>query len=253
MNIEIDKNKRWGIIGTILFHVVLLFILVMISMKPPDPPRPSQGVEVNLGYSDQGMGDIQPDKPAETASQQPKPKPKSTEDDVATQDTEESIKLDDSGSEVKSNSKTEEKKIEKTSNKDWEFKEKNKSTDGGSEGITGEPGDQGKENGNPNSNNYSGDVGSGGEGDVAWTLVGRKVKKIIKPVNNSAEQGTVVVTIWVDGDGKVVNAKIKRNESNTSSSKLHKLAIEAAYKTSFDTDPNAIDDQKGTITYMFVL
>jgi len=252
MNIEIDKNKRWGIIGTILFHVVLLFILVMISMKPPDPPRPSQGVEVNLGYSDQGMGDIQPDMPAEPASQQPTPQPQSTDEEVVTQDTEDAISLENTKS-TKVTEPTPDKAVEKEVDNKLLFNKKDNATTGGSEGITGEPGDQGNENGNPNSNNYSGDVGSGGEGDVAWTLVGRKAKKIIKPVNNSAEQGTVVVTIWVDGDGKVVNAKIKRNESNTSSSKLHKLAIEAAYKTMFDTNPSAIEDQKGTITYVFVL
>lgn len=252
MNIEIDKNKRWGIIGTILFHVVLLFILVMISMKPPDPPRPSQGVEVNLGYSDQGMGDIQPDKPAETASQQPTPQPQSTDEEVATQDTEKTISLENTES-TKVTEPTQDKPVEKQVDNKLLFSKKNNATDGGSEGITGKPGDQGKANGNPNSNNYNGDIGNGGDGDVAWTLIGRTAKKIIKPVNNSAEQGTVVVTIWVNGEGKVVNAKIKRNESNTSSTKLHKLAIEAAYKTSFDTDPNAIEDQKGTITYVFVL
>ena len=58
MNWLRDKNSRDGIIGTIFFHIVVIFILFLLSLKPPFPPPPQLGVEVNLGDGDQGMGDI---------------------------------------------------------------------------------------------------------------------------------------------------------------------------------------------------
>ncbi len=249
MNLNLDSNKRWGIIGTVLFHIALVLILFMISMKPPFPPRPVIGMEVNLGYSDQGMGDIQPKKAAVSQKQQPKPQPKQTDDKVVTQDVEKSINLKSSKTEKKVETKPDVPEEPVVNNK-FLFSKKSKPQDGGSEGITNKTGDQGQKNGTPNASNY---VGGGGDGDIPYSLAGRKKKSIPKPVNNSEEQGTVVVKIWVNRQGKVTNARVQVKGTTTSNSSLQNIAIKSALKAVFNSDPKAPEVQTGTITYIFVI
>jgi len=258
MNFNIDKDRRRGIIGTIVFHLAVIIILFFVTMSPPDPPRPEIGMEVNLGYSDQGMGNVQPPKPVDRSTPKPvKAQPK--KDNVVTQNTEESVKLDDSKTKVKEQpkeivkekEKEPEKEPEKVVNQDFVFKKKKKSTNGGNEGITGKPGDQGKPDGKPDATSY---VGAGGNGNgISFSLSGRAAKNLAKPTNNSSEQGTVVIKIWVDRSGKVINARMQVSGTNTSSSNLQRLAIEAALKARFNTNPDATEVQTGTITYKFVL
>jgi TonB family protein len=249
MSFNLDSNKRWGIIGTVVFHIALLLILFMLSMKPPYPPRPEIGLEVNLGYSDQGMGEIQPKKAAVSEPKKTKPQPQKTDDKVVTQNTEESINLKSSKTTKKVETKPKEPE-KPVVDKKYIFSKKSDSQKGGSEGITNKPGDQGEKNGTPNSNNY---VGGGGSGDIPYSLGGRIKKSIPKPVNNSEEQGTVVVKIWVNRDGKVTNARVQVKGTTTSNSQLQNIAIKAALKASFNSDPKAPEVQTGTITYVFVI
>ena len=53
-----DKNRFYGIIGTISFHVILLLIFIFCGFTTPLPLPEEQGVEVNLGNSEEGMGEI---------------------------------------------------------------------------------------------------------------------------------------------------------------------------------------------------
>jgi len=245
----IDKDKRVGIIGTIVFHIVVLIILFVVYLRPPDPPRPVIGLEVNLGYSDQGMGEVQPDKPSQTSAKQSKPQPKNIEEKVATQNIEETINLKNTDSK-KVTPPTETVPEEPKIDQKYLFNKQSNATSGGSEGVTNKPGDQGQENGNKTSTNY---VGDGGDGDIAWNLAGRKSHKLPKPVYNSDEQGTVVVKIWVNKSGKVVNARVKVSGTTTSNTKLQNLAISAALKATFNANPDGPEVQTGTITYQFVL
>ena len=66
------------------------------------------------------------------------------------------------------------------------------------------------------------------------------------------EQGKVVVTIWVNKQGKVIRALEGAQGTTISDFKLHALARDAALKAVFTPDPNAPETQKGTITYNFV-
>ena len=58
--------------------------------------------------------------------------------------------------------------------------------------------------------------------------------------------------IWVDRDGKVTNARID-GKTNTSNKNLQNLALKAAKKATFNSNPNAPENQTGTITYIFEL
>lgn len=105
--------------------------------------------------------------------------------------------------------------------------------------------------GSPEGNSTEGQsTGTGGWG--AWDLNGRSIGDFIRPAYNGIQdEGRVVVTITVDPEGKVIDARIN-NRTNTTNLQLRNAAIEAARRTTF----NAIggeNNQTGTITYYFKL
>lgn len=73
-----------------------------------------------------------------------------------------------------------------------------------------------------------------------------------KPSYDSKEQGRVVVTIRVDRQGNVVSASPGAKGTNVSDQKLWDVARDAALRSRFASDPNAPDQQVGTITYNFI-
>ena len=66
------------------------------------------------------------------------------------------------------------------------------------------------------------------------------------------DEGRVVVAIVVSPEGKVVSANVSGRTSNTTSSELRKIAVEAALKARFNP-VDAVDNQIGSITYYFKL
>ena len=55
------KNIR-GLVGTILFHGILVGIFIVFSFTAPFPPPQEQGITVNFGTNDQGFGPIEPER-----------------------------------------------------------------------------------------------------------------------------------------------------------------------------------------------
>lgn len=84
-----QKHKR-GIIGTAVFHVVVLLLLIFLGFFTPLPLPGEEGILVNFGNSEQGLGDVepspqrrQPDPPPPTRSEPvqatpPPPQPATT-------------------------------------------------------------------------------------------------------------------------------------------------------------------------------
>ena len=130
----------------------------------------------------------------------------------------------------------------------WCRKKENTSNN---EGVTDGEGDQGREYGDPNAKAYSG--GGIGTNGIAFSLGGRIVSELKKPIYKSQVQGTVVVTIRVNRQGKVINATPGAKGSNTTNSYLYARAKEAALQTIFDPNPSAPEIQIGTIVYNFRL
>jgi periplasmic protein TonB len=60
MSEQEKKNKRAGVIISGIFHGILLIIFIfLIAWRPPNPPLPEYGIELNFGLDQQGSGDIQ--------------------------------------------------------------------------------------------------------------------------------------------------------------------------------------------------
>ncbi|MCD4696177.1 MAG: hypothetical protein K8S16_08030 [Bacteroidales bacterium] len=253
------KHKVKGIIGTVIFHGLIILLLFILAFSTPLPLPGEEGVEISLGYSDEGFGQVQPKKPAAIESAPPIPIPKEEiVKEVVTQDTEEAPAIETAEVQEPEESKVteeiaEEPVIEKPSiNPAALYKGKSKeSKEQSNEGITGNEGDQGKPTGSIDSKKY---LGKGGFGDgPSYDLGGRKHRKLAKPLSDFSENATVVVQIYVNRAGKVVKAVAIDKGSTTTSTNLRKLAEKAALGSIFQAKPDAAEVQRGTITYHFVV
>ena len=242
------NNKIISGIVTAAIMAVVVAVLLAFGYDPPDPPIPEEGVEVNLGDSDYGMGyDAQPASTA-AATQAPM-----APNQVATQQAEPTPNVGANTSEgntVKPVAEQPKEVVKEPEiNKNALFTgRRNQQSGSGSQGVTEGTVDQGKPNGNPNSNNYT---GNGGGNGIDYSLKGRSNVTLPKPQYNSNQQGRVVVRIWVDQQGRVTRAEYEPKGSSTSDGDLVTKAISAARKARFNADPSAPEEQKGTITYIF--
>lgn len=276
---------------TILLHAALILALLFVVMTTPNPPFPEMGggggVLVNIGYVDESTGDVQPmsEQVTTTPSEaQVTPTPQS-EDDFATQETEEAP-IAKENKEAKKNPNppkttpqpitTPQKQTQTPRKVDPGSLYSGKTTASRSQGTGASgSGDQGDPKGDPNSmytgkGGAGGGVGSGngtGNGDgegpgfgsgkgggVSFSLVGRKWNKPPPlPRDNTQKTGKVVVNITVDNKGNVTSAIPGGRGSTTTDSYLFSLAKEAAMKAKFDENPDAGDIQRGTITFVFVV
>lgn len=250
MNDNEKKDKGIAIAGTIMVHALALLVLFLMAFRTPLPLPGEEGVEVDLGMMNQGMGNIQPEKPAIPQAAQPQQQQSKSKEDLVTQNDEEAPTLKKpNNTKPKQEKPAEEPKP--TVNQRALFKGNNNPQAGGSEGITGQPGDQGNPNGLAGIKQYE---GNGGKGNgMGYDLGGRGAKSLHRPDDNFSEEGTVVVDIWVNPSGKVVRAEVSRKGTTIINSEMRQKAIQAALRSSFAVDPNAPDEQHGTITYNFVI
>ncbi len=253
------KSRIAAISGTILFHVIVVIALLFLAFRTPLPLPGEEGVEVNIGNSDQGMGDIQPEVPAQAMAAAAKQNQSKADEQLVTEETDETPvivkkkinKPKPTPTPVVKKQPVVETPPEPTVNPKAMYPGKSSSTStGGNQGVTGKPGDQGKENGTAGSPNYD---GSGGKGNgISFDLGGRGSRSLPKPTYNSPEQGKIVVSIKVDREGKVTYASAGAKGTTISEINLRQQAESAARKTLFAPDKDAPEEQRGTITYVFV-
>lgn len=252
--IKPTKNRRKAIIGTVLFHIGLLLCFIFMGLTYQIPPPPEEGITINFGYQDFGSSSEQPEQiveeqeitPQEIVNNNP------VVEDISTQDIEETptTKLKEQLEEPKEVNKIEEKNPEPVVNTKALYPGK-KQNNSNSQGISERQGDQGSQDGDPNSNAYTG--GGIGTNGVAYQLGGRTIAEIKKPNYDSQQQGKVVVTIRVDRNGKVISATPGAKGSTTTNAYLYSKAKEAALKTTFEANTDAPEIQVGTIIYNFKL
>ncbi len=119
----IRKHKR-GLIGTLLFHIIVLVLLIFLGFFTPLPLPGEEGILVNFGDSENGLGDIEPSPaksepapvkkeekevpppPVKTSPPKQQTKPAAAKEAVMTQDYEKTAAVDA----AENKKKTEEKK-----------------------------------------------------------------------------------------------------------------------------------------------
>ena len=246
-------NKRKALVGTLLFHLGLLVCFIFLGLTYQIPPPPEEGISINFGFDDMGSGieqmeqisDQKLDFTEEIVENSP------IVEDVSTQDFEETPSVIEQTEETKKEAQeVEEKEPEPTLDTKalYPGKKQNKAN---SQGNSQGNGDQGSEDGDPNADAFSG--GGIGTDGISYQLGGRTIAQIIKPRNESQQQGKVVVTIRVNRSGKVISASPGAKGSTTTNAYLFSKAKSAALKTSFEANSNAPEIQIGTIVYNFTL
>ena len=252
--IKPTKNRRKAIIGTVLFHIGLLLCFIFMGLTYQIPPPPEEGITINFGYQDFGSGSEQPEQIVKEQEITPQEIVinNSVIEDISTQDIEKTptTKLKEQLEEPKEVKKIEEKKREPVINTKALYPGK-KQNNSNSQGISSGQVDQGSQDGDPNSNAYTG--GGIGTNGIDYQLGGRTVAEIKKPNYDSQQQGKVVVTVRVDRNGKVISATPGAKGSTTTNAYLYSKAKEAALKTTFEANTTAPEIQVGTIIYNFKL
>lgn len=253
--------------------LLLLYVIFNFGMKYLDPPE-EYGVAINFGNSEVGSGE-----PVEKTKMQPQPQ-KVQEEQVQEQVEEtpqetikEEVITENTAKDVPvvENKPTPKEEVVKEVPKEEKPKEKPKpkpskeaqnaldnllngnSSDGApkGEGDDSQQGVKGNEKGDPNSNKYYGNSGSGSGGN--YRLGGRKA--LSKPIKqpDCEEEGTVVVSIFVNQNGEVVKAIPGARGTTNSAPCLFSAAKDAAMATKWNADGKAPNQQKGTIIYKFSL
>lgn len=279
LNFERNKNmKALAYTIAILVALFLLFILLSWTMPVTTPPVVDTGVEVNLGNSDMGLGDVPPQIPGEPSIEQKtdvSPPPVSqhveaeTNAEVAENNEKDapvihtSPKPEKKKEVVKVNNET--KKVtakpvinptpappkpkavyaggKSTSNSGNNADSYNKSRN---QGIAGGNGDQGKPNGNPNSDSYTGNGGTGSAGiSITNGLNGRHIASPVHFQDAYQHGGRVSVDITVDENGTVTSARAKPGNPFAD---LNAIAVKRAQQLKFNKGNTP---QSGTITIVF--
>lgn len=234
-----EENRRKLISAIIMLFVSLIGtgILFVVALPYPDPPPPELGVEMNaeelsdIGNDFDNASEGGEDVSNNVASNYSK-------ENIVNQDTEEAP-ISSKRNETVTPKKENEKPAEPAINQNALFsKGKVKKGNGGSQGIS-----EGSGSG----------AGGNGEGKgVSFNLGGRGAKELVPPSASNNTPGKIVVEIFVDKEGNVVRAKAGVKGTTISNSNLYRKCEQAARKCKFAADPNAPEEQRGTITYRFV-
>lgn len=91
-----------------------------------------------------------------------------------------------------------------------------------------------------------------GPSSVFYSLKNRHKLILPIPVFKCENSGRVRVEITVNRNGKVIKAKVIQKESDTTDENLHEAALDAAYRSRFNIDNTSPIKQIGSITFNFV-
>jgi hypothetical protein len=282
---ESQKNVRAGSY-TLVITICLLLVFIFVKWSEPSNPAPvmEEGIEVNLGNSDVGLGTDQPFEPGPPAprDEQRYTPPQTVTavnnnvKEVETNDADKDAPVVKKPPVVKPNaSKISEKDIVKnkpvkvmepvanpapvTPKPKAVFKGANGTgtggndadsyKKGGNEGIAGGRGDQGRPGGDPNSKNYEGNGARGNSGvSISRGLQGRRFTSLPSFQDEFDENAKIAVDIKVDESGKVVGAVYQPRGSTSASASLKSIAIRKALQIKMNA---GTEESMGTIVFNF--
>ncbi|HJV19248.1 MAG TPA: hypothetical protein VJ552_05155 [Sediminibacterium sp.] len=273
LSFEKEKNLK-AMLLTAAITVVLFSIFFYVRYtKPLAPPPPvGEGIEVNLGNSETGSGDIAPEAPgsfAEQADPASRPVVQHHADPIvpAPQETAEDIALNNNAKPVRKTEATAPvvKPAPAPPKPKAIFKGGTTAGTGGNhadsyngvrnQGIAGGSGDQGNPNGNPNSDSYTGNAssGNGGTGGVTIRsgLDGRRITRLPSFEDDFNENAKVAVDITVDKAGNVIAAAINPRGTTTTNTAIRNIARRKARSLKLNSSNS--DEQTGTLIFNFKL
>jgi len=285
---EREKNIK-AVTYTSVVCVLLLIIFFFVRWQLPQitPPLFEEGIEVNLGNSDEGLGDIAPQIPGEpSASEEENYAPPATSQPAP---AEQNIQGDENEADdapvvnntpkpavkntpVPVNRPAPAKPVTNTQpvatptpappKPKAVYKGGTANGSGGNgadtynnvrnQGIAGGNGDQGNPNGNPNSDSYKGNASSGNSGvRISKGLDGRKFASLPSFEDDFNENAKVAVDIKVNKSGSVTSAVVNPRGTTTANGTIRAIATRKAMQLKLTA--GAEDEQTGTIVFDFKL
>jgi outer membrane biosynthesis protein TonB len=287
---EKEKNiKASAYTGAICVLLFLLFFFMQWQLPQIPAPTFGEGIEVNLGNSETGLGDVPPQIPGQaSATEDVKTAPPQTAQQQGNQPKVNPDEYDDGDApSVSKATKPVVKPITTTPSKIKKdnpviaekptpappkpkalFKGGTSTTTSGNnadsyngaknQGIAGGKGDQGNPNGNPNSDSYkgnaaSGNSGNGGTGGVSIRsgLGGRRIARLPSFEDDFNENAKVAVDITVDKAGNVTAATINLSGTTTTNQSIRAIALRKARTIKLNSGTE--DEQTGTLVFNFKL
>ncbi len=291
MDNEHENNKRSrniGLIASLSFHgAIALILFLLVAWKAPNPPLPEYGVEINLGFTDTGDGEVQPltevgdeGQRDESATQPQETQPEVVKDAAQPEDTEQlqeeivtdernPVSVKEEKNEVKEEVKKvptkevvkiipkEEKKVVKeeavytpkeTTDKTTSQKKGENISQGNDKNTKG---DKGQPDGtlNPDAS-YSGNQGGGAGGSgTGLDLAGWKWDHKPAPNIPENESGRLVFEIEVDVNGEIT--WVKTLERGGLSAQAEQICKDEIRKLTFSpTGVNVPTISTGKITFV---
>ncbi|WP_294617842.1 TonB family protein [uncultured Bacteroides sp.] len=264
------RGKYIGLAGALLVHVVVVALLILVGFTLPEQSEEG-GVPVMMGEVPDAWGAADPSLvEVETMPEAAAPEvPEEAEQEILTQEAEETVAIKPKAEEKKTEVKKPEKSAaeraeearrlaaEKAERERKAAEEAARKRVAGAFGKGAQMGDKGTTEGagvqgSPTGNSSAGAAdGTGGYG--TFNLGGRSIGEggLPRPAYNVQDEGKVVVTITVNPAGQVIATSINR-QTNTVNPALRKAAEDAAKKARFNA-VSGLNNQTGTITYYFNL
>ncbi|MFP4557548.1 MAG: cell envelope integrity protein TolA [Bacteroidales bacterium] len=262
-------SKTNGIVGSVLVHILIIALLIFFGFSTQLPLPGEEGILINFGDDEQGMGVQEPRQSPQETTSPVQPQTSQEEETPMTQDVEEAPVLPESEA-VTDPSDTQETEPqpdsqpqpdtepepeeEKPRELDRRTLFPGQSDEGNTsgEGDTGSQGNQGDRDGSQDSPNREGGATSGDDG-ISFSLKGRDGLSLPQPDYPSQKSGRVVVEVRVNRNGNVTSVRGGVRGSTTTDSELITAAEKAAKQAKFDVSQDAPETQTGTITYVFKL
>ncbi len=270
LSFEKEKNIKAFTITSVI-TVVLFLIFFYVQYEKPLAPEPlnHEGIEVNLGNSETGLGNIPPqslDQSAEITAtksstiknqndQLVQPIENSSEEDIVVNNKKKSISANKPILTSKPIPAPTPKAIFKANNKKQVGIRADSYNSTQNQGIAGGKGDQGNPNGNIHSDSYTGNASSGigGLGGVAIRngLDGRRIIRLPSFEDDFNENAKVAVDITVDQLGNVLSASINPKGTTTTNGNIRNIALRKAKTIKLSTSNSEV--QSGTLIFNFKL
>jgi outer membrane biosynthesis protein TonB len=290
MQVQEEDYRKYGLLGTVVFHALLLLILIFAIFQGPNPPLESGGTGVDLQYGiigDEGFGDNQTMAPANDskntedsrpAAQQPQPAAKpqiaaaekvdAVEEKVITTEEESPVVMKAAEKPVvKVEKPREEVKVTPKPAAVYTGKSKVASGTGGAGTSNtaagnntgdrpGKVGDMGGPTGAMSGKVYTGNAGAGGPGPggsgggAQLNMNGWRYDVSPQKDPYENESGRIVYRIAIDANGDIESVT---TIESTVAPKVEKWYRDQIYKTSFSrTSSKTPQDQgaSGTITIL---
>jgi len=260
------RDRILTLVFTILTYGLIILFLILFLIKTPIPPYPPEiKPEIEIDFQGgggldgvEGMGN-----PVQKSTELTKNNTTGSEEDVFASKVEDPVlTVNEHKKKIKKKEKEAEQKtavqqdpqpspeltnlIDKFK-KDIRQSGSNSNMEGTGKASSGEGSGKGDKEGTGSGNNPGPGKGNG------FSLRGRRLLQRPQLLDNSQEEGRVVVEIIVDENGNVIEANPGQRGSTTTSAYLYSLARQAAKTAKFNASPEGIHEQRGTYTFVFSL